>query len=77
MRRGELYGFADLIANCGGLLGLSCGFSILSVAELLFHLTLRLWNNNKRREEEVSKSVVPNIQVQKNMPPVWTHKFLY
>lgn len=40
-RRSELYGQTDFLANCGGLLGLFMGFSILSVAEILYFLTLR------------------------------------
>ncbi|CAH0725781.1 unnamed protein product, partial [Brenthis ino] len=42
-RRSELYGQTDFLANCGGLLGLFMGFSILSVAEILYFLTLRLY----------------------------------
>ncbi|XP_026321153.1 pickpocket protein 28 isoform X2 [Hyposmocoma kahamanoa] len=41
-RRSELYGQTDFLANCGGLLGLFMGFSILSVIEILYFLTLRL-----------------------------------
>ncbi|CAK1555788.1 unnamed protein product [Leptosia nina] len=42
-RRSELYGQTDFLANCGGLLGLFMGFSILSFAEILYFLTLRLY----------------------------------
>ncbi|VVC92109.1 pickpocket protein 28 isoform X2 [Leptidea sinapis] len=42
-RRSELYGPTDFLANCGGLLGLFMGFSILSVVEILYFLTLRVW----------------------------------
>ncbi|XP_072944671.1 pickpocket protein 28-like [Epargyreus clarus] len=41
-RRSELYGQTDFLANCGGLLGLFMGFSFLSVAEIIYFLTLRL-----------------------------------
>ncbi|XP_005178343.2 pickpocket protein 28-like [Musca domestica] len=44
-KRSELYGFADFLANCGGILGLFMGFSILSLIEFFYHLTLRLWSN--------------------------------
>lgn len=40
-RRSELYGQTDFLANCGGLLGLFMGFSILSLVEILYFLTLR------------------------------------
>ncbi|XP_037296672.1 pickpocket protein 28-like [Manduca sexta] len=43
MRRSELFGLTDFIANCGGLLGLFLGFSFLSLAEIFYYMTLRLW----------------------------------
>ncbi|XP_072944583.1 pickpocket protein 28-like [Epargyreus clarus] len=43
LRRSELYGQVDFLANCGGLLGLFMGFSVLSVAEIIYFLTLRWW----------------------------------
>uniref|UniRef100_A0A1I8NHK4 Amiloride-sensitive sodium channel n=1 Tax=Musca domestica TaxID=7370 RepID=A0A1I8NHK4_MUSDO len=48
-KRSELYGLYDFIANCGGVLGLFMGVSILSVIEIFYHLTLRLWANLRRR----------------------------
>lgn len=33
--------------QCGGLLGLFSGFSILSVVEIIYYATLRLWYNKK------------------------------
>lgn len=47
-KRSELYGFSDFLANCGGVLGLFTGFSILSLIEILYHVTLRLWSNMNR-----------------------------
>ncbi|VEN46107.1 unnamed protein product [Callosobruchus maculatus] len=43
--RNELYGPADFIANVGGLLGLFTGFSLLSLIEILYFLSLRIWCN--------------------------------
>ncbi|XP_063243267.1 pickpocket protein 28-like [Bacillus rossius redtenbacheri] len=40
-RRAEVYGNADFIANCGGLLGLFLGFSVISVVEIFYYLTIR------------------------------------
>ncbi|XP_039300237.1 pickpocket protein 28 [Nilaparvata lugens] len=60
--RSELYGLADFLAGCGGLLGLTSGFSILSLVEIIYYLTLRLCNNysqekeNKRNDTENDKS---------------------
>ncbi|CAD6996199.1 unnamed protein product [Ceratitis capitata] len=44
-KRSELYGITDFLANCGGIFGLFMGFSILSLVELLYHISLRLWSN--------------------------------
>ncbi|XP_059219962.1 pickpocket protein 28-like isoform X2 [Stomoxys calcitrans] len=44
-KRSELYGVTDFLANCGGIFGLFMGFSILSVVELLYHVSLRLWSH--------------------------------
>lgn len=43
--RHELYGTIDFLANCGGLLGLCCGFSFTSLMEIIYYLTLRLLSN--------------------------------
>lgn len=42
MRRSELFGITDFLANCGGLLGLFLGFSFLSLIEIFYFFTLRL-----------------------------------
>lgn len=41
IKRSQLYGLTDFLANCGGLLGLFMGFSILSMVEIFYHFTLR------------------------------------
>lgn len=43
--RNELYGPLDFLANVGGLLGLFTGFSILSLMEIIYFLSLRLISN--------------------------------
>lgn len=48
-RRSELYGGTDFIANCGGLLGLFMGVSVLSIVEALYFCTIRLCCNLRRR----------------------------
>ncbi|XP_059052635.1 pickpocket protein 28-like [Achroia grisella] len=62
-RRSELYGQTDFLANCGGLLGLFMGFSILSLAEIIYFLTIRLfcviWN---RRRSTKHESDLPKIE---------------
>ncbi|KAK5641662.1 hypothetical protein RI129_010209 [Pyrocoelia pectoralis] len=46
--RNELYGQTEFWANCGGLLGLFTGFSLISLIEILYFCTLRLFCNVKR-----------------------------
>lgn len=41
MKRSELYGLTDFIANCGGLLGLFMGVSLLSFVEIIYFFTVR------------------------------------
>ncbi|KAI8046473.1 pickpocket protein 28 [Drosophila gunungcola] len=47
-KRSELYGMTEFLANCGGIFGLFMGFSILSMVEMIYHFTLRLFTNLKR-----------------------------
>ncbi|XP_073811878.1 pickpocket protein 28-like [Musca autumnalis] len=47
-RRSELYGVTELLANFGGVLGLFMGVSLLSVVEIIYHCSLRLWSNVTR-----------------------------
>lgn len=46
--RKELYGSVDFLASVGGILGLFIGFSFISVVEVVYYLTIRLWINIKR-----------------------------
>lgn len=41
MKRSELYGLTDFIANCGGILGLFMGVSILSFVEIIYFFTVK------------------------------------
>lgn len=47
IERNQLYGISDLISNLGGLLGLFTGFSLITVAEIIYFLTLRIYCNKK------------------------------
>ncbi|XP_018572876.1 pickpocket protein 28-like [Anoplophora glabripennis] len=44
-QRNELYGPTDFLANFGGLLGLFTGFSLLSLMEIIYFLTVRIFCN--------------------------------
>ncbi|XP_048479070.1 pickpocket protein 28-like [Plutella xylostella] len=51
IRRSELFGVTDVVANCGGLLGLFLGFSFLSIVEIVYFTTLRLFCQIRRRRQ--------------------------
>uniref|UniRef100_A0A336L784 CSON004091 protein n=1 Tax=Culicoides sonorensis TaxID=179676 RepID=A0A336L784_CULSO len=61
-RRSELYGPVDFLANCGGLMGLFMGISLLSFVEIFYFCTVRLCCNLKMRLENRKKG-------DKIMPP--------
>lgn len=44
LTRKELFGDVDFWANTGGLLGLCLGFSAMSFFEIVYYLTLRMYN---------------------------------
>ncbi|XP_075972068.1 pickpocket protein 28-like [Anticarsia gemmatalis] len=57
MHRSELFGLTDFLANIGGLLGLFLGFSFLSLVELFYFATLRLFCTLKKdlQEEKIQR----------------------
>ncbi|XP_068083963.1 pickpocket protein 28 [Anabrus simplex] len=61
-KRSELYGLSDFLANCGGLLGLCIGFSILSLVEVVYFFTLRIFFNFRK---EHKKQEAPHINNEK------------
>ncbi|XP_058464040.1 pickpocket protein 28-like [Malaya genurostris] len=64
LRRSELYGTTDFLANCGGLLGLCLGVSLLSLVELLYYCLIRpftLWKEH--RSSRVEDLEVPGISL--------------
>ncbi|XP_041782297.1 pickpocket protein 28-like [Anopheles merus] len=67
-KRSELYGWVDFLANCGGLLGLFMGVSILSLLELCYYITIRpfsvrskIASIEKRDTNEVQNVMLPVI----------------
>ncbi|GAB0097251.1 pickpocket protein 28 [Sergentomyia squamirostris] len=60
-RRSELYGWTHFIANCGGLLGLFMGVSLLSIIEIIYFFTIRLRNNFLMRRR--CKNIISKINV--------------
>lgn len=61
-KRSELYGQTDFLANCGGLLGLFMGVSVLSIVECIYYFTLRLGCSLRIRRHRKRKS----MRLQKN-----------
>lgn len=64
-KRSESQSLIDILANAGGLFGLFMGASLLSFAELIYYLTLRIFfmrrheNNLIRREVSSPDHVFP------------------
>lgn len=48
-RRAEVYTLIDFVANCGGILGLFMGISILSIVEIVYFGTLRIGCSLRKR----------------------------
>lgn len=47
MERTQLFNFFDLVSNFGGLLSLFTGFSLMSLIEILYFLSLRIYSNTR------------------------------
>uniref|UniRef100_A0A182YAL4 Uncharacterized protein n=1 Tax=Anopheles stephensi TaxID=30069 RepID=A0A182YAL4_ANOST len=84
--KGELVGFTDFLSNVGGLLGLFLGFSIISLIEVIYFVTLRPYcakrkqqrTNVKDRNVEVGKlnAARNDLLLFGSKPPVTTVQFL-
>lgn len=54
VKRNEVHTFTDFLAICGGVLGLFLGISALSIIELVYYTTLRLfWNIRREKYENI------------------------
>ena len=56
-KRSELYGMTDFLANCGGLLGLFMGFSLLSIVKMIYFSTLKLYGNLIERKNRYQNRI--------------------
>lgn len=66
--RTEMYTTTNFFANCGGLLGLFLGISMLSIIEFIYYSTLRLYWSLKRwkREHKVvpfERKIINNVSI--------------
>jgi Amiloride-sensitive sodium channel len=67
-KRQERYGNIDFIANCGGLMGLCLGVSVLSFIEIVYFCTIRLWFH-----KQGSTVIIIVDEFQENLPG--THSY--
>ncbi|KOB76548.1 Gonad-specific amiloride-sensitive sodium channel 1 [Operophtera brumata] len=65
MRRSELFGLTDFLANIGGLLGVFLGFSFLSFIEILYFITLRVGCTLKRDLKDEKKTRTNSFKLEK------------
>ncbi|CAH1368714.1 unnamed protein product [Tenebrio molitor] len=69
--KSEIYGFTEVLSNVGGLLGLCLGFSILSLVEIIYYLTLKMFcglvrsrkkgHKKKGKNERFGNGVIPFV----------------
>ncbi|XP_064212989.1 pickpocket protein 28 isoform X2 [Tribolium castaneum] len=67
--KSEIYGFTEVLSNVGGLLGLCLGFSILSLIEICYYLSLKILcgfvqtrkkgHKSRGKNENLNNSVIP------------------
>ncbi|XP_055527738.1 pickpocket protein 28-like [Wyeomyia smithii] len=67
IQRNELFGLTDFLANCGGLLGLFMGVSILSFVEIVYYCVIKpaiLWGKAKPEQKPLKpiKTVSRSIE---------------
>ncbi|XP_037031900.1 pickpocket protein 28-like [Bradysia coprophila] len=62
-KRSELVGLTDFVSSCGGLLGLFMGVSILSIVELFYYVSLRLFCFMRSRKIEEERQMLPKLKL--------------
>uniref|UniRef100_A0AAG5DUL5 Uncharacterized protein n=1 Tax=Anopheles atroparvus TaxID=41427 RepID=A0AAG5DUL5_ANOAO len=61
-QRSELHGLVDFLANCGGLLGLFIGVSLLSFVEAVYYIAVRPISCRKRELSEMEMCDVVRVE---------------
>lgn len=64
-KRSELFGRTDFIANCGGLLGLFMGVSILSIVEIIYYFIVHLVCRSRKSGTKVEQKIVHKKNVER------------
>ncbi|XP_037044105.1 pickpocket protein 28-like [Bradysia coprophila] len=67
LKRSERFGLTDFFANCGGLLGLFMGISVISIAEVIYFFTLRLGCSLRMYRSRRTDAIAP---VKPNIPSI-------
>ncbi|XP_065086994.1 pickpocket protein 28-like [Ochlerotatus camptorhynchus] len=69
-KRSELYGVTDFLANCGGLLGLFMGVSLLSLAEIIYFCSIRpftiLRSYRTKQTQPSAPFIAPLFEIEKS-----------
>ncbi|CAL8073005.1 unnamed protein product [Orchesella dallaii] len=67
--RKSLFDLSSLIGNAGGLLGLTLGFSVISLVELIYFFTLRAWfqYQSSKKDDEDSQNDERNVTEQEKV----------
>ena len=55
--RDELYSVVDFIAAVGGIIGLCIGFSLVSMTEIWYWFTVRMYNDYRKKKREERKRI--------------------
>lgn len=61
-QRSELVGLNDFVSSCGGLLGLFMGVSILSIVELAYYASLRLFCSMRSLRMDEKRETKPKLK---------------
>ncbi|KAL1402838.1 hypothetical protein pipiens_005902 [Culex pipiens pipiens] len=73
-KRSELYGVTDFLANCGGLLGLFMGVSLLSLVEILYFCLIRpcsiLRSSTRSKQADGNQPVLQSTESTRHV--IWT-----
>ncbi|CAL7937690.1 unnamed protein product [Xylocopa violacea] len=56
--KNELFGFTEFLSSTGGLLGLFMGFSFLSLVEIVYFATLRVWCRVYKNRHTIHHSIL-------------------
>lgn len=73
-KRSELYSGFELVGTIGGLLGLYMGISVLSVLELIYYFSLRLFCISRMQKIEQKRLLLEQQQLQQQLQEHAVHE---